>query len=148
VDSHNWYLSTNGRRRTSYAVTNFGPRGKKTRLNMHRTVLGNGSDALVDHINGNGLDNRKQNLRWASKSENGFNRFAPIQSATGYIGVKLGHGCRRRFEARIQIDGRMVHIGMFGDPETAARAYDREALRLRGPLTSLNFPNEIPTEAA
>lgn len=84
----------------------------------------------IDHLNGDGLDNRIINLRLASRSMNRQNlRRAHRDSKTGFLGVTLSRG---RFHAHIKIDGRLRYIGSFETPELAHTAYV-EAKRVAHP---------------
>src|SRR3990167_9841185 len=72
----------------SYAATNVKlSNGKSTLLLMHRLILGNHSGITIDHINGNGLDNRKSNLRFCTHAQNMANRKTPTTNKSGYKGV-------------------------------------------------------------
>jgi hypothetical protein len=107
-------------------------------LTMHRLVLGEPA-ADVDHVNGDGLDNRRSNLRIATDSQNGANRVAQGGGTSIYKGV-----CRRsgetRWRATVQVLGRKVNAGSHATEEEAARAYDALARQHFGPFAALNFP--------
>jgi AP2 domain. len=115
-------------------------RGGRTIL-MHRVILGPQAGQEIDHINMDGLDNRRSNLRLATKSQNGIHRPKPRPSASRYKGVgwwrrdscwrvKIGHGGR--------------HVGYFANEDDAAHAYDAEAIRTYGAFAWLNFPEDHP----
>lgn len=83
----------------------------------------------VDHINRNGLDNRRENLRLLSNKQNARNRRTRIDSATGYRGVEK---VRSKYRAHIGVDGQHIHLGMFDTPEGAYRAFCEAADRYYG----------------
>lgn len=80
----------------------------------------------VDHIDGNGLNNRRENLRLASPSQNARNRSIQKNSTTGYKGVSPKG---KSYQARITIDGNTICLGTFPTPELAALAYAEAALK-------------------
>lgn len=96
---------------------------------VHRWVMGlsKGDGKIVDHINGNRLDNRRVNLRLVTRSINALNRRAPYaSSSTGLLGVR--HDPRRLskpFVAAMMLDQKHVHIGTFATAEEAHAAYMR-----------------------
>ena len=97
--------------------------------------------AMTDHINGITLDNRRENLREATRSENCCNRVGPVRSATGFRGVSL-HKPSGLYRAHISKDGRLYSLKYHKTPEAAARAYDAAAIALHGEFATLNFPSE------
>lgn len=103
---------------------------------MHREVLNAPLGLHVDHINGDGLDNRRCNLRLATASENCVNRVA--HNPTGFRGVRKSG--KNRWSALIQWQGRQRNLGSFSCSEEAAAAYDRAAVSLHGAFAILNFP--------
>lgn len=127
------------RRNTFYAVRQARrPDGTKYILKMHRFLTGH---ERTDHRNGDGLDNRRSNLRHATNAENLRNRGATSQNTSGFKGVGLNQRSGR-WRASIKIDGRQIHLGMHATPEDAARAYDAAARQHFGEFAWLNFPEE------
>ena len=104
--------------------------GKTRNLLMHHAIIGSplpGSE--VDHINHNGLDNRRSNLRFVDKSGNALNRrWFPRESGLPK-GVRRDGRC---FQAAIKIRGAMRFLGSFKTPEAASNAY-KEAVRVALP---------------
>ena len=110
---------------------------------IHRVVMNAPKGMQVDHINGDPLDNRKENLRICTRSENCRNRKVRVTSKTGYKGV-YARLCGR-FQAYIgnpDKKSRHISLGTYDASEEAARAYDRKALELHGEFAVLNFPKE------
>lgn len=95
--------------------------------------MGAASGQAVDHKNGNKLDNRRANLRFATQRQNTWNRAPKRHTRTGLKGVKVK---RDRFEAVIQ----KTYIGTFATAHDAARAYDAAALQRYGEFARTNFP--------
>ena len=81
--------------------------------------------ATVDHEDGNGLNNRRSNLRQATKQQNAANRGIDRNNTTGFKGV---YRYKHRFRAAIQVDGKQISLGCYDTKEAAARAYDSAAL--------------------
>lgn len=106
---------------------------------MHREIMVAPSGQYVDHVNGNKLDNRRENLRMCSNSQNMANRRAPRVNRSGFKGV---HFFKRdgTWRAAITQDYKTKHIGYYATPEEAARAYDIKARELFGEFAQLNFP--------
>jgi hypothetical protein len=104
---------------------------------MHRLLMKNNDTMLVDHINGNGLDNRKTNLRYCTHSQNMRNRKLSYNSSTGFKGV---HNCSNgRYRVQITFNNKRISIGRFDDILFAAKAYDDTARKLFGEFAKLNF---------
>jgi hypothetical protein len=110
---------------------------------MHREILGFGSikqdPRLVDHRNRNGLDNRRENLRPSTNSQNLGNRIGSPNSSSKYKGVHWD-STRGKWRTQAQHDGKTYRLGRFDSEEEAAAAYDRKALELWGEFALLNFP--------
>lgn len=109
---------------------------------LHRTVLGvTDRDICVDPRNFNGLDCRRENLRLATKLENGRNRRLAFSSSTGLKGVRT-YANNSKFGASIYKEGVSYFLGNFDTAEDAARAYDNAARRLHGDFACTNFGSE------
>jgi hypothetical protein len=121
-DRHVWYV----RRHLSYT------RDQK----LHQFLTG---WPMTDHINGDGLDNRRANLRPANDAQNAANSRRRQDNTSGFKGVTW-HKWKRRWYARIKCDGQKIDLGYFATPEAAARAYDAAAVELFGEYARPNFP--------
>ena len=115
----------------------FGPR---TTVSMHRHLLKPEAKQDVDHINRNGLDNRRSNIRIATRSFNNGRGITPANGSLGYKGVtQVSQAGRSTYSARISIDRKRVYLGRFDSLEEAARTYDAAALKAFGATAELNF---------
>ena len=126
-------------RNTWYAVRRwFMPDGTRKSQTIHRDILElPPSIPLVDHIDGNGLNNLKVNLRTVTNSQNAMNR--KVYNGLKYKGVKeMGPG----WQARIQKYGERITIGTYSSQEEAALAYNRVAIEIFGEYARLNIIND------
>ena len=132
-----WYAAES--LNTSYArrVYHLGGSSYTTRA-MHNLITGL---SYVDHVNGNGLDNRRSNLRPATASQNQANQRKRRDNTSGFRGVQWHPpGCKWR--AVIRVKGRLHSLGYYDIREEAARAYDVAALEFFGEYARPNFPRE------
>lgn len=112
------------------------------RVSMHRLILGVVvTTDHVDHINHDGLDNRRSNLRITSRLQNRFNQRGRFHTTSSYKGV-CWHSGHNRWHAKIKIHQHVRHLGYFPDEIAAACAYDAAARELFGEHAYLNFPGE------
>jgi hypothetical protein len=147
VDSHDydfllqwrWNAKINKTHRTFYATRTEGNESRT--IHMHRVILSVPIGMSVDHINGNGLDNRRSNLRICTSHENSFNHSLISSNTSGYKGV-CWNKASSKWQAGIMLNGKSTHLGLFSDPVDAARAYDVAARKLFGEFAWLNFPND------
>ena len=115
---------------------------------MHAQILSTAAGQMVDHINGDSLDNRRGNLRLTCKAGNGMNRGIPATNTSGFKGVCFYKWAKRTkpWYAQIGYLGKFKRIGYYSTPEEAARAYDAAALEYHGEFACLNFPLETKTK--
>lgn len=136
ITSHKWILIDG-----LYAGTRIKVDGKIKIIRCHRLLMNVlDSNLVVDHINGDTLDNRRENLRIASFRENSRNTFQK-RNRYGYKGVGKRGEC---FTATIYIDGKHNRKGRFKSPEEAAKLYDMMAIHFFGEFAKLNFPDDLP----
>lgn len=130
VNQFRWGVHRNGKK--LYAVRSVDIKS------LHRFILGvEDPNILVDHIDGNGLNNQKRNLRKATKAQNSTNKILEKGNKTGYIGVTLRGN---KFIASVTSDKKTYTFGGFESPRKAAEARDKAAIALQGDFAVLNFP--------
>lgn len=128
----NYYYA---RRADGYAYRSTWDGAKAAHIGIHRDII---PGSIIDHIDGNPANNRRTNLRKATKRQNQQNRNKTIKNKSGYKGV-VEH-VPGKFRAVITHKGRQTHLGVFTDPIDAAKAYDIKARGLFGEFARLNFP--------
>lgn len=140
ISKYKWYAQVDYRsaQRTVYAVTGHAA----TTLSLHRLLMGSPKNALVDHRNGNGLDNRRRNLRLCTSSQNQANARVRSDNSSGYRGVTW-HRKSAKWNAYISVSGKRKHLGLFVDPWDAAEAYNAAALEVFGEFARLNAASEV-----
>lgn len=105
---------------------------------MHRLVLNAPPGIAIDHIDGNGLNNHRSNLRLATASQNGANRRKVITGTSKFKGVSFHKG-RQNWQCTIIVRGKKIHLGTFLDETAAALAYDVAAKHHFGEFARTNF---------
>jgi hypothetical protein len=124
-----WSADENKKKKSVYAVAD--------KMKLHRRILQ--IDGRVDHENGVGLDNRRENLRPATNRQNGQNARARTGGTSKYKGV-CWVTSEQVWMAYIRIDGKHTVLGRFRDEIFAAKKYDEAAVKYFGPYARLNFP--------
>ncbi len=126
------------RNNKGYAVRDEIINGKRVTFNMHRIILNAQRGQYVDHIDNDTLNNCRANLRLCTQSQNQANRRKHRNNTSGYKGVT-----RRgdRWHARIEVRGRVIHLGYHDSAERASRVYDHAAMRFFGAYARTNHPN-------
>lgn len=149
VNSRRWYAVK--LRHSYYAVSSTYPE-ISCYLKMHRIIMGVTNPKIhVDHINGNGLDNRRSNLRLATPQQNNMNA-RKLKGLWPYKGVAYDPR-NEKWYSRIRHNNKLNHLGTFETAEEAALAYNEKAIILFGEFASLNKlediepkPGEVPPE--
>ena len=126
-----WRISSSG-----YARRNSKSNNKLIEIRLHRVITNCPEDKQVDHINGNRLDNRKENLRICTHKQNSYNKSKKRTNKSGYKGV---YWCTtsKKWRSRIACDGKEIHLGYFDDIKEAAIHYNNAALKYHGEFANL-----------
>jgi hypothetical protein len=137
LNKYKWYADRDCN--TFYARRTYRNKdGKICRDRMHRVILGiDDPKLLVDHINGNGLDNRRSNLRIVNQTQNRYNRGANKNTTSKFKGVHWDKS-RNKWRAKLQLNGKCIHIGYYDDEKEAAVEYNKMAIRRFGEFARLN----------
>jgi hypothetical protein len=133
-----WRWFAHQGRSTFYAETNQKINGKYKTIKMHRVIMNPDNGLQIDHIDHNGLNNQKSNLRNATNGQNQMNRKA--SGAVKYLGVnRFG----KYFQARISVNKSRIFLGYFINAKDAALAYDNAAILFHGEFANVNFKHDI-----
>jgi hypothetical protein len=143
LNQFNWYAAKDKYHHSAYAIRH----EDGHIIKLHRMIAARmfGEAALIgkviDHIDGDGLNNVRSNLRLATQTQNKRNARKPKHNTSGYKGVWYDYNSRRTpWRACISFDNKTLHVGKFTEPEAAARAYDEAARKYHGEFAHLNFP--------
>lgn len=127
IKNKTWYVSCG--KRHNYAISTC------SKIFMHRLILNAPDNMEVDHKDGNGLNNRRDNIRICTKSQNQANQL--VRKGMKFKGIRKN---KNRWCARIRINGSEIHLGSFEKEEDAAKAYDKAAIKYFKEFSRLNFP--------
>lgn len=106
---------------------------------MHRKIMKTPKGKITDHINGDGLDNRKRNLRICSPAQNIHNQgIRSGKKSSQYKGVSWSTE-KSKWRAQIVVRPKSIHLGYFDDEESAAEAYDNAAEKYFGNYARVNL---------
>ena len=130
IANYNWYANKNGS--TFYALTNVWANGKRTTLQMHRLILGlTNPKILTDHIDGNGLNNQRSNLRKVNRQGNNWNRRKQRGRYTSNYKCVYWDKQHRSWRVSIKTNYKQIHVGRFPTEKEAALAYNEAVVELR-----------------
>jgi hypothetical protein len=134
VADYKWCATV--RTKTYYAITKLpGSEGKL--CTMHRLLANAKPGQLVDHKDRHGWNNRRNNLRVCTKSQNGANAALRKDNTSGYRGVTW-HSLTNKWQAKIKVGPNSTYLGLFTDPWEAAQAYNEAAITAWGEFSLIN----------
>ena len=161
VKGYRWHLLLSGYAKVHYAKAhiphpdggtvphkNGYPRSRRTVLQLHHAVLGKPAKGLVtDHIDGNGLNNCKSNLRHVTQKQNRENQKMHSTNTSGFRGITFHKRAKnKKWWAKTSVDGRVHSLGYYYTKEEAAEAYDKGVVKYKeiiNPERQLNFPHKL-----
>ena len=133
-----WGINGSGNR--YYAVRNVKTgTGKTKMMYMHREIMNPPPGLFVDHKNSHTLDNRRANLRLATRCQNMQNMRKRKNATSKYIGVSFKKA-EGKWDARIKHEGKLILLGRFDNEIDGAKAHDEAAKKYHGEFARLNFP--------
>lgn len=139
IDKQPWY-AMKGRNGRFYAVHMVYDGDEKKVISLHRQIMGCPEGLLVDHEDGDGLNNRRYNLREATYSQNNSNNVRPVRVHKKDQTLPRGVYPHNKggFVALVRHETKMHYVGKFSCKIEAARAYDKKARELHGEFATLN----------
>ena len=145
LSKYNWHLNDNGATKI-YAARSIriGP-GKLKTVRMHREIMDFPEGMLVDHKNGDTLDNRRSNLRLATHAQNARNSRKKENTSSKYFGLTFDWK-RNKWAVRITFQNKSIWLGKYDNEIEAARVYDEAAKKYFGEFAHLNFPEPQITQ--
>lgn len=132
LNQYNWHLISR-----EYANTYIKINNKRESKLMHKLILNTYKNLEIDHIDGNGLNNQKSNLRLLTHQQNIMNSFKHKRSSSKFKGVSW-HKTGKKWQAYIGFNKKLIYIGLFDFEKEAAKAYNEKAKDLYGKYANLN----------
>lgn len=133
-----WLCMPGSKNSQGYAARRVMVDGVRKWKYMHRELTNPGRGMTTDHINGNSLDNRLQNLRVCTPKQNRQNNRIPCNNKSGYKGV-YWLKTHKAYQAQIRVDGKAIFLGNFKDKIKAAEAYNEAAHKYFGEYAGVNI---------
>lgn len=131
INQYKWYFNKGYAERIIYVKGSGRDRPKKYMQSVHRLIMDAPKGKSVDHINHDGLDNRRENLRVCSHMQNMNNIRMPKNNTSGYKGVRWHKGAQK-WIAEIRCMGTRYYLGLYTNVDDAVNAYKEKATMLRG----------------
>ena len=134
LSKHKWYCSGQG-----YAVRTIGQKPHQYNIRMSRIIINAPDGMQVDHIDGDPLNNQKNNLRLCTNADNSRNSRKQRRVTSSRFKGVCWHKIGKKWMASIEANGNAIYLGLFNNEEEAAHAYDQSATKLFGEFARLNF---------
>ena len=144
LNKYKWFVHRSSGRKEYYAYRSVKIKGATKSILMHRVILGAVGDVLIDHRNHDGLNNQKENLRICTTAQNAHNSGMRKHNTSGYKGV-FWNKSTRNWTAKIGVNNKRFHLGVFTNKHKAAKAYNEAAVKLHGEFA---YQNALPTAVA
>ena len=112
---------------------------KDTRIYMHRIIMKAKKSENIDHVNHNGIDNQKRNLRKSTHEQNMHNMKSNKNSTSQYKGVCWAKN-NKKWKVQINYNNKHIYLGYYTNEKVAAKVYDKAAIKLHKEFAYLNFP--------
>lgn len=139
VSQWKWHVHrSNPGGETFYARCNMGAWPNQKKVYLHREIMKPPPGMQVDHIDGNGLNCTRANMRLATDTQNRYNQRPYSNNKSGFKGV-VWNKPTKKWQARIGVNGKKISLGYYDSPEDAARAYDKAAREYHGEFAYTNF---------
>ena len=131
LNQYNWQAHKSYKTKNTHYATRHTPtiNGKRGFVSMHSSIMGNEKGKEIDHIDGDGLNNQRSNLRQVTHRENGQNLH--IEKSSKYVGVHWGKKDKLWY-AQIMIKGKRIYLGSYKDEEIASKAYTSALSEVKG----------------
>jgi len=136
INKYKWHVRKD--RNKWYALRDIGKPGKRKHIHMHRFIMNTPEGMETDHINNDGLDNRKSNLRVCTKNQNMHNAEKRADNTSGMKGV-YWHKAAKRWHVRIKVNKKYISLGYFDNIEDAGMEYDYAAVKYFEEFAKTNF---------
>ncbi len=140
VMKHKWCLAPSGK--WLYAATSMRVNGKRKMVRLHRFLANPGAGEMVDHKDGDGLNNTRDNLRLSTNSTNQMNRKPSSGAKSSRFKGVTWHAARSKWAAQIHVKKKHIHLGLFVTELEAADAYDKAAALHFGEFARGNLPTD------
>lgn len=133
---HDWHVSKQSKGRFYALRSVANGKGKQKAIRMHREIMQTPEDMETDHVDGNGLNNQRSNLRVCTKAENNRNVSKRRDNTSGFKGVSFEKSSKR-WAANIMSNGKQIKIGRFPTKESAYAAYCEACVKYHGAFSRL-----------
>lgn len=139
VSKYTWFKGKRG-----YPTAHYSRKLKASSrtFTLHRLLFGFPESGDIDHIDGNKMNNRRENMRLCSHQQNMFNQKKRCTNSTGYTGVSFSKSAKK-YEAYIHHNGKKKNLGLYRTAVEAAIARDKAALEYFGEYARLNLPMDV-----